>query len=97
MKLALIHTTDPKNVASILDEGFRDGISTEMYQGKLYSGAWFSDGPLKELYTGFIQVEIDSDNAAQYELPWEPNGYRRWLIPVQVVNGLPRSRYEPDD
>ena len=82
--MKLIHTTNPEAARGILSEGFRDS-DEERDQGRLYRGSWFSDVQLKEIGSVFLTISLPDVIAQQYELRGDLHGYRRWLIPANVL------------
>jgi hypothetical protein len=83
--VGLFHATTLDAARKIIATGFVD-CSQERHQGRMYSGVWLSDVPLKELYPVILLVLLPEHLLSQYELPSAEHGYRRWLVPADVLN-----------
>lgn len=81
----LFHATTQENACKILETGFADG-GRERYQNRWYSGVWLSDVKLKELWPVMLLVSLPEELVRQYELPSDHHGYRRWLVPAEIIN-----------
>lgn len=82
--LRLFHATTQENARRILATGFADH-SEDLYQGRRYSGVWLAEVPLYELEPVILLVSVPDDLGRQYEIPGD-HGYRRWLIPAEIIN-----------
>lgn len=96
-RVGLFHTTTLNAARRIVATGFVD-CSQERHQGRMYSGVWLSDVPPKELHPVVLLVLLPEQLLSQYELPSEEYGYRRWLVPADVLNreATIREALEPD-
>jgi hypothetical protein len=87
--MILYHVSD--DAQAILDHGFEDGESF-YHEGVLHRGVWLYDRPMEdeheqEVDLRTVTVNVSDDLAARHEWLDEGSGYRKFLIPAEVVNG----------
>jgi hypothetical protein len=96
------HTTTEEAAASILVDGFRDGVGAYLTTD-LRQGVWLSNVPLggNEEATGDTVLEVNLDVTEDDMAPYawvqdESFGYREWLVPAELVNTRGRVRLVPE-
>jgi hypothetical protein len=95
----LYHRTDAAR--SIESGEFRNGSGT-YFTNNVYEGVWVADQPL-DINEGAVgkyvmTIEVPSDFDLQYyEWQEDGKGYRKFLIPAEVLNGFPIIAVEEDD
>jgi hypothetical protein len=76
---------------SILEHGFVDGDGF-YHAGKLHRGVWLFDRPWKTgeesaaADEGTVVVDVPDDLALRHEWLQEDDGYRRFLMPAELLN-----------
>ncbi len=83
--VSLYHATTLEAARNIVATGFVDS-SQELHQGRLYRGVWLSDARLIELAPVILLVVVPEPLVREYELLGESHGYRRWLVPAELLN-----------
>lgn len=83
--VTLYHATTIEAARKIVASGFID-CGHERHQGRVYTGVWLSDMPLRELHPVVLWVRLPEQLLPQYELSSDLHGYRRWLVPAELLN-----------
>jgi len=89
----LYHETAPKNVGSILADGFHDSGPVRTAAGEIY-GVFVADQP-PQFGRGWALIYVDADltdhDLAPYAWntrawPLHGNRYREWCVPAALLN-----------
>jgi len=87
--ICFYHATTMEAAASILREGFRDGIGHYLTDTE-WTGVWLSDRPLDENEGAhghtLLKVRIDATLVEPYEWKEEHKTHREFLVPAAVLN-----------